>query len=130
MKQVILFIAGFIACSLIALGAVLAIFEENQNIRFFDTPKECICDYKIEVFQALEPGYALGFVLKDSLGMDISPSTVVLIYSPNGEQFYDNQVIVIPQGFCAKKTGIYKYKTHNETYKTVPVVQVLKKDTP
>ena len=129
MKTFLSFLAG-VATTFIVLFCIGNLSNQDSSpYQFFEQPEECINDYKIEVFQALEPGYALAYPQKRDYTMDISTLTVVLLYSPDEKPFYDNQVVLIPKGYCARQVGVYKYVTKEQIPKTVPIVQIMEKET-
>ena len=99
--------------------------DDEPQIEFFKSPEECLGTYKYEVNQAFEPGYALAEELKQGHTMDIHTGRIVLFYNPSHKPYYDQQVIKIPKGYCAKHIGIYKYGYKRA--KTAPIVQIMRK---
>lgn len=119
---------------LLLIGFSLAVsnnsseYTNTNNPEFFEKPGACIGSYKFKVFQALDSGYALASEIeKDDLLGDMATGITVLFYSANKTPFYDEQIIEIPKGACAKQIGIYRYNTQAAGSKTVPVVQIMKK---
>ena len=52
---------------------------------------------------------------------------LVLVINDNGEYYYDDQIIKVPQGMCMRQVGIYKYSTKMNIEKTVPIVMMMDK---
>lgn len=131
MKTIITFIAGIITGAILMIGGGYVLSNsssvENNNTIYFDTPGECVSSYKFKVFQALEPGYALATEIEKGKysGNDYASGVTVLFYDPQKRPFYDEQIIKIPKGYCAKQIGTHKYMTNGGTSKTVPIVQIL-----
>ena len=125
MKKLLIFISGIIVGIVLTIGASLFFAKQsnaNENLKFFETPTECVTKKDLEVFQVLGDGYALAWEIGD---LEISTGLVVLISDPEGKSFYDDQKIKIPKGKCARQVGVYKYITKNNMEKTVPVVEIM-----
>ena len=128
MKKLLYFLAGVATTFIVLLCIGTLSNQDSSPYQFFEQPGECINDYKIEVFQALEPGYALAWPKKHGYFADETDYTTVLIYSPEEKPFYDHQVVSIPKGYCARQIGIYKYQSKNRDFNTVPIVQIMEKN--
>lgn len=121
MKGFLCFIAGFIvgvSCILLlGVGASVA----NDGRTFFDEPGDCIVSSgSLEVFQA-STGVGALVRIKDASYDDIT----MLLHADDGVVFYDDQVIKIPKGKCARQIGIYKYTNRMGMELTVPIVQIM-----
>ena len=43
------------------------------------------------------------------------------------EYYYDDEIVNVPSGKVVRQTGIYKYQTKSEDYKTVPIIEIVDK---
>lgn len=77
------------------------------------------------VFQVLDSGEALANEVKQ--GYLIPTGLTVLFLNEDGLSYYDDQVIKIPSGKCAKQIGIFKYSAKSGMEKTVPIVGIRNK---
>ena len=132
MKNFLIFLGGIVTGILlfILIGIVNSDQDEgsNEDTIWFEHPGECISDYKFEVLQALSPGYALATEFeRNNYSDDIATGITVLFYSPDEKPFYDEQIIKVPKGKCARQIGTYRYPTKSGNIKTVPIVQILAK---
>lgn len=128
MKKVLIFVAG------VAAGVVLMIFisvlitngnSSNNGMTLFEKEGECISENSFEVFQVLDSGNALANESDPSFSLPTG--LTVLLLCEDGKSYYDDQIIRIPSGKCAKQIGIYKYPTKAGTEKTVPIVSIRNK---
>lgn len=151
MRKVLIFISGVItgAILMFAIAALVGNSSNSSGMVFFEKEGSCVSDKSFEVFQVLDSGDALAHILfsdiadvvfeeettsvgvNDTLeeGMTSSASDdlIVLFLCEDGKSYYDNQVIKIPSGKCAKQIGIFKYSTKVGVEKTVPIVSILDK---
>ncbi len=128
MKKALIFIGGIVTGALLIIAiAMLVGRSSSYGITFFEEEGECMKGNSFEVFQVLDSGNALAweFELKQITQNYSSSSRTGLIVLFLGEegQYYDDQVIEIPPGKCAKQIGVYKYNS-NSGWKTVPVVSI------
>lgn len=123
MKKWIVFVLGFVS-GMVFLFLVLLIIGKssatNEGMTYFEKPGKCISTKDFEVMQVVGEGYALAREKKGYVG-----GILVLVTNENGELYYDNQVIKVPEGKCMRQIGVYEYQTRMETIKTVPIVQVM-----
>lgn len=130
MKNVLIFIAGFLTgiVTLTVIGYAMnssnSPEENNRNFTLFETPGNCISTNDFEIFQVLDDYHALAHE-KDGK-YDISTDLVVLFRNETPNSFYDEQRIKVPNGKCVRQIGVYKYETNSGSYKTVPVVCIMK----
>lgn len=100
--------------------------ERIEGLTIFDEPGECISKKEFEIFQVLAPGVALAHEESDRYGKSVSyHGVMVLLVNDEGRHYYDDQIIKIPAGKCARQIGVYKYTTKAEYEKTVPVVMIM-----
>lgn len=123
MKKWIVFVLGFVS-GIVFLFLVLLIigktYATNDGMTYFEKPGKCISTKDFEVMQVVGEGYALAREKKGYVG-----GILVLVTNENGELYYDDQVIKVPEGKCMRQIGVYEYQTRMETTKTVPIVQVM-----
>lgn len=123
MKKWIVFVLGFVS-GMVFLFLVLLIIGKssatNEGMTYFEKPGKCISTKDFEVMQVVGEGYALAREKKGYVG-----GILVLVTNENGELYYDDQVIKVPEGKCMRQIGVYEYQTRMETIKTVPIVQVM-----
>ncbi len=123
MKKWIVFVLGVVS-GIVFLFLVLLIigktYATNDGMTYFDKPGKCISTKDFEVMQVVGEGYALAREKKGYVG-----GILVLVTNENGELYYDDQVIKVPEGKCMRQIGVYEYQTRMETIKTVPIVQVM-----
>ena len=123
MKKWIVFVLGVVS-GIVFLFLVLLIigktYATNDGMTYFEKPGKCISTKDFEVMQVVGEGYALAREKKGYVG-----GILVLVTNENGELYYDDQVIKVPEGKCMRQIGVYEYQTRMETTKTVPIVQVM-----
>ena len=127
MKKVLIFIAGIVTGAILMLVIAALIGNSsngessNNGMTFFEKEGDCISENNFEVFQVLDSGDALANELSISTGL------MVLFLCDEGKSYYDDQVIKVPEGKCAKQIGTFKYSTKAGFDKTVPIVSILNK---
>lgn len=97
----------------------------SNGITLFEKEGECISENSFKVFQVLNSGEALANEVKQ--GYLIPTGLTVLFLNEDGQSYYDDQVIKIPLGKCAKQIGIFKYSAKSGMEKTVPIVGIRNK---
>lgn len=132
MKKWLVFLLGFISGIVFTFVTALVIggsSNTDSDITLFEQPGECLSVNRFEVLQAVGDNYALAYEQEyDSYIEDYrSTDLLVLVTNDNGEYYYDEQVIDIPDGKCMRQIGIYKYQSKAEVWKTVPVVKIMDK---
>ncbi len=126
MKNFLIFIAGAVtgAILVIFISLVIAGDPSNNGITLFENEGECVSENSFEILQVLDSGHALANEIKKGHSISLPSGLVVLFLCKEGKSFYDDQVIEIPAGKCAKQIGVYKYMTNNGMEKTVPIVDI------
>ena len=133
MKKWVVFLLGFISgiVFIIFVAAALAgVSEEDtrdNGMTLFEQPGECLSTNRFEVMQVISDNYALAYEQKyeSYINQYMNTDLLVLITNDNGEYYYDDQVIKVPKGKCARQIGVYKYQTTLENWKTVPIVKIM-----
>ena len=126
MKKVLIFIAGVVtgAILMLVIGNSSNGESSNNGMTFFEKEGDCISENNFEVFQVLDSGDALANEIDE---LSISTGLMVLFLCDEGKSYYDDQVIKVPEGKCAKQIGTFKYSTKAGFDKTVPIVSILNK---
>ena len=103
----------------------------NNGVTLFDQPGECLNAKAFEVMQVVDNNHALAHEVEwdDVLEryMQTGSGLLVLVTNDNGEYYYDDQIIEVPQGMCMRQVGIYRYQTRMDMEKTVPIVKLMSK---
>ena len=120
MKKGVVFLLGFFAgivFTFVVTMIVTKVSNANDNgITMFEQPGKKVSGENFVVLQVVDDNYALAY---DYDGL------VVLVMNDNGEYYYDNQTIYVPNGKCMRQVGVYKYQTKTEDWKTVPIVKIM-----
>ncbi len=121
MKGFLWFIAGFIVgvgC-IVLLGLGASASDDGRT--FFDEPGDCIVSSgSLEVFQASAGAGAL--VKRKNASYD---DLIMLLHADDNVAFYDDQIIKIPAGKCARQIGVYEYTNRADMVVTVPIVKIM-----
>lgn len=123
MKKWLIYVLGVI--SGIVITFVFAYFINRSNnsgiigLQLFEEPGEYMDYSQFDVLQVIDSGCALAHP-------DGELSTIVLIIPNDGQQFYDNQEIILNNDECAQRVGTYRYETRIGIEKTVPVIEIIK----
>lgn len=123
MKKWLIYVLGVISGIIITF--VLAYFINRSNnsgiigLQLFEEPGEYMEYSQFDVLQVIDSGCALAHP-------DGELGTIVLIIPNDGQQFYDNQEIILNNGECARRVGTYRYGTRMGIEKTVPVIEIIK----
>lgn len=116
-------IVSGIVLTFLVLYLMAAISSSSNGVTYFEKPGECISTNSFKVFQVLDEGAALANEIEEEY--DIPTGIVVLLINKEGKYYYDDQVIKIPVGKCARQVGVYTYPTKMEIEKTVPIVKIM-----
>lgn len=130
MKKVLIFIAGVVTGAALMIFILILITSGNSSISkvtLFEKEGECISKNSFEVFQVFDSGDALANEIEKGYSTSLPTGLVVLFLKESGKSFYDDQVIKVPSGKCAKQIGIFKYTTNTGMEKTVPIIDIRKK---
>lgn len=127
MKKVFIFIGGVVTGVILMIIISMLIYVgnlANNGITLFEKEGECISENSFEVLQVLDSGEALANEMEQKSYGASPTGLTVLFLNENGESFYDDQIIKIPSGQCAKQIGIFRYSAKSGMEKTVPVVGI------
>lgn len=126
-KKVLIFIAGVVTGIILMFLLGMAVSKRNSGnngITLFDTAGDCVGAGSFEVIQVLGSGDALA-TEQDSSGIGIG--VTVLFLNDGNNAYYDDQIINIPSGKCARQIGVFRYENMDGMNKTVPVVKICDK---
>ncbi|MBJ2188191.1 MAG: hypothetical protein JFR41_06160 [Muribaculaceae bacterium] len=96
----------------------------NSGITLFDKPGDCVSRKNFEIQTVLDSGDAIALEIRETISGHVLTSDLkVLILAKDGNTFYDNQIVKVPQGKCARQIGTYKYQQYG-SIKVIPIVEV------
>ena len=137
MKKWVVFLLGLISGVVLTLVTMVILAmgantnANNNGVTLFDQPGECLNAKAFEVMQVVDNNHALAYEVEwnDVLEtyMQTGSGLLVLVTNDNGEYYYDDQIIEVPQGMCMRQVGIYRYQTRMDMEKTVPIVKLMNK---
>lgn len=130
MKKIWLYLLGVLSgVVLMFIISFIINLTRSSNVRFFDKPGDIITIQRLTgeteavqsfvVFQALDNGMALA--TGGSLFQDID----VLLWNDKGTPYYDNQIVIAPEGKYFRQVGIFKYESTDKMMRTVPIVTIM-----
>lgn len=127
MKKIWVFILGIVTGIILMLVFSVIYVKcssgsgySSDGMTLFEEVGDCVSDNSFEVLQVLESGNALATEIK--AGYRIATGVTVLFLNEGGQTYYDDQIIEIPAGKCARQVGVFKYLTKGNHDATVPVV--------
>lgn len=128
MKGFVKFLLGVVVGFILCLGLLYFIGNRSNGngLTMFDEPGESISTKSFKVVQVDAGGNALAME-KSGYGENTYLGMVVLFLAEEGKSYYDDQVITIPSGMCARQLGTYRYLSNGGELKTVPAVAIRKK---
>ena len=130
MKKVFMFISGMITGAVLMIIIAMLIADNNSSyngMTLFEKEGNCISENSFEIFQVLDTGDALANELEPGTSLSIPTGLTVLFLCEYGQSYYDDQVIKIPSGKCAKQVGVFKYISNAGIEKTIPIVSIRNK---
>ena len=92
-----------------------------EGLTLFEQPGEVMTAKSYEVLQVVAGGNALA---NAESGHGTYYGMVVLFLTDENTNYYDDQIIKVPQGKFVRQVGTYRYTTKSG-YKTVPAVRLL-----
>jgi hypothetical protein len=123
MKNFIVFILGLISGGVLTIGLIMILAiganESDKGMTMLEQPGECMSTNSFSVTQVIDENAAL------ARETDLFSDLLVLLVNDEGILYYDDQIINIPEGKCARQVGVYKYTTHSGIEKTVPIVKIM-----
>ena len=132
MKGFFKFFLGMIVGALLTLAVLFYIGNRADGgdngipgLTLFEEPGDCISTQSFKVIQVDQYGNALA--MEKSGNGDLYLGVLVLFLAEENASYYDDQIIKIPSGSCAKQLGTYRYTSNAGAVKTVPAVAIRKK---
>lgn len=124
MKKLLIYLAGLVSGIVLTLLVSMFMVANTtiDDITLFEHEGECISENSFKIFQVVDNGNALASEIDEEF--EFPTNLVVLLLAEKGKAYYDNQIIRIPPGKCAKQIGTYRYFTRDEMEKTVPIVAI------
>ncbi|MDE5596185.1 MAG: hypothetical protein K2I89_11540 [Muribaculaceae bacterium] len=124
MKKGLVFILGIlIGIILTILFAIIwsSYHKDDEDIAYFDSPKEFTVSDEFEIFQVLEYG-ALAQSRKTEYKSNIYGDPIVLILPKEQNNFYDNEIIAKAPNSKIMQIGTFKYSSKMGE-RVVPVIE-------
>lgn len=124
-KNILIYVAGIVTGVILVITASMFFVRLNsidERINLFEEEGGCVSCSSFKIIQVLDTG--------DALANEIEPENsratglTVLFLKNSKESYYDDQIIKMQTGKCAKQIGIYKYISNVGIEKTVPVVDI------
>lgn len=118
MKRILIYFLGILTGVALTIGVlfiVKSIKASYLKIVYFDQPTLFDEADGFLVFQTFEDGSALATDCGD---------LIVLLVNKTGASFYDGQIIEPQRGEKFVQIGLYRYKTKNKDWKTVPAIRL------
>ena len=131
MKKTGIFLGGF-ATGVVVTFVVLLIIGLAQNpaafqgVTNFEEQGDIVHEKSFEVMQVIADNAALVHG-KECPSSTLYLGTLYLLRNNEGKYYYDDEIIKVPVGKVVRQTGIYKYQTKSEDYKTVPIIEIVDK---
>lgn len=90
----------------------------------FEKPGECVSRKNFEVQKVLDSGDAIALEIRETISGHVFTSDLeVLILAQEGNNFYNNQIVKVPKGKCARQIGNYKYQPYKYgDTKVIPII--------
>ena len=128
MKKFLTFLLGVVVGALLTFAVLFYIGNRSNGngLTMFDEPGESISTKSFKVVQVDGDGNALAME-KSGVSENTYLGMVVLFLAEEGKSYFDDQIITIPAGMCARQLGTYRYFTNGGALKTVPAVAIRKK---
>lgn len=108
------------------VGTLVSIFvfevglPDNDDVVWFEHEGTCLTYEPLKTLRTLGPDRALVAEADDIL----LEAPIMLLIAHEASPLYDEQIIKIPSGRCARHVGNFNYKTKDDNFKTVPVVMI------
>jgi len=124
MKHLVGALAGMVVGAAITLVVVfvfkVGLPQVKEDIIWFEKVGDCMTKENLKVFQIIAPNKALVGEEKDEL-LD---KPIMLLVTHHKIHLYDEQVLPMPTGRCAKHAGNFSLETKDDGVKIIPVVVV------
>lgn len=104
--------------------------QSGKNFKMFEKPGNSVGGSYFQVEKVMDEHYAIAQEQDyyDYTDTYLSKDLIVLFYSPEENAFYNEQIIKIPKGKCARQIGLYNWKEYTcSDGKMIPIVQIMNK---
>lgn len=127
MKNALIFIAGMITGGGLLFFVFVFILSstffnneiQNEEKTLFEKEGEYVSDGPFKIYKVFESGDALAEELRNDSEFAISTDLRVMLLGNEEKSYYDNQIIRVPVGKCAKQIGVVK-----NLGETLPIVAI------
>ena len=115
-------LTGFVLTIILAFA--LSSHHSNNGITWFENAGDIVEEKSFEVFQVIDKNAAL---VRGESEFNLYLGPVYLLTNGYGKYYYDEEIVKVPKGNVVRQVGIYKYQTTSDSYKTVPIIQIMDK---
>lgn len=132
-KPTVIFIIGIVVgATLLAIGHLIATNIDTDSTEYFKTAGKCREDIgTFMVREQISKSKVLAYVncdettafFADLIGIDEGHFPLVLLITPNKKSYYDNEIIEVPAGKCARQIGVYTMRRNGEK-RTIPILRI------
>ena len=133
MKKGFIFLLGLLTGCILTLGVLFFVVEKRQSqpapdeipgLTLYEQPAEIFDSRTFEVFQVLKNGNALADSENPNWRENHTGPTVLLLADEN-THYYDDQLVKVGKGNCARMVGVFSYESTGSGRKTVPVLRIM-----
>lgn len=135
MRKVFIFFLGMILGCVLTLGVEFFVLDKQESgpvsdeipgLTLYDQPADVFDSRTFEVFQVLSNGNALADSENPSY-REVHTGPTVLLLADENSHYYDDQLVKVGKGNCARMVGIFSYESTGSGRKTVPVLRIMPK---
>ena len=123
-KHILSVLAGAVIGAAITLVVVfvygVGLPKQQDDIVWLEQAGKCLTKENLRVFGIIAPNKALVGEEKDYM-LD---KQIMLLVTTHNANFYEDQVIRMPAGKCAKHAGNFNFRTREDGVRIVPVVVI------
>ena len=120
-KKYLVFGGGVITGIVLSILFAVIVDTLKDNKTWFDTPGDVINEKAFHVFQVVDDKSALVIGQHDFTG------AVYLLTNDERKYYYDEEIVVVPEGMKARQVGLFSYRTKLlDIHKTVPIIKFVK----
>ena len=112
------FLAGMMAGGALVYLLMVSFDKNGREFEMFDMPDGYMSGTTLDIVQVLDDG---AIAILDG---DEQLSTPVFVFEKEGQHFYDQRKIDIPENALVKTVGVYRYLNTQNIRKTIPIVEI------
>ena len=123
MKHLVSALAGAVIGSIATLAVVFVGgvgLPKTDDVEWFKHEGVCLSVENLRVLKVVSNGRALVSEEKE----DLLKSPLMLFVKDGEHHFYDEQIITMPKGKCAKHVGNFHFQTKDDGIRIIPVVKI------